>query len=130
MHIFPEELIEEVRDAIEPVVLLRLIDYRIETIQNVGQTIKSFCPIHREPIFRTLLIEVESYWSSSKDTDKDAQRIINKGEAFFNEGKISLAEFYLSEVKTLKSATKKMIQRSIDLLERIEIRKRGERNLR
>lgn len=60
MHIFPEELIEKIRAEIDPVQLLRMIDYRTETIQIIGQTIKAFCPIHREPIFRTLLVDSHS----------------------------------------------------------------------
>lgn len=60
MHIFPEDLIEKIRAEIDPERLLRMIDYRTETIQLIGQTIKAFCPIHREPIFRTLLIDTNT----------------------------------------------------------------------
>ena len=57
MSLFPENLIEEVRAALDAEAVLRLIDYRPETIQDAGDRIKCFCPIHRETIFRTLVIE-------------------------------------------------------------------------
>lgn len=60
MQIFPEDLIESIRAALEPEPLLRAINYRPETIQVIGHTIKSFCPIHRESIFRTLIIDSQS----------------------------------------------------------------------
>ncbi len=71
MHIFPEDLIEQIRVAIGPERLLELVDYRTEMIQHLGQTIKAYCPIHREPIFRTLLVDVESrtYRCSNKQCE-------------------------------------------------------------
>ncbi|MBM3333630.1 tetratricopeptide repeat protein, partial [Candidatus Sumerlaeota bacterium] len=35
----------------------KLINYRAETVQVAGDTIKSFCPIHQEQVFRTLFID-------------------------------------------------------------------------
>lgn len=58
----PKDLTQKIRDAVDPEALLRKINYRPETIQVAGPTIKAFCPIHREPVFRTLVIE-KSDWS-------------------------------------------------------------------
>jgi chromosomal replication initiator protein DnaA len=57
MSLFPETLIEQVRRALDAVEVLRLIDYRPETIQDAKGKIKCFCPIHRETIFRTLVVD-------------------------------------------------------------------------
>lgn len=57
MSIFPPKTIKEVHDALDVVELLRLIDYRTDTIQEIGTTVKCFCPIHKEHVFRTLILE-------------------------------------------------------------------------
>lgn len=57
MSLFPESLIEQVRQALDAGDVLLHIDYRPETIQDCGDRIKCFCPIHHETIFRTLVIE-------------------------------------------------------------------------
>ncbi len=62
MSRLPENLTQKIRKAVQPEELLRKINYRPETIQRAGQTVKSFCPIHRDPIFRTLVIDADA-WS-------------------------------------------------------------------
>ncbi|MEN6625271.1 MAG: DnaA/Hda family protein [Candidatus Sumerlaeia bacterium] len=57
MAIFPQTLVDEVRQALDGGAILRRIGYRPEMIQETGDSIKSFCPIHKETIFRTLLID-------------------------------------------------------------------------
>jgi chromosomal replication initiator protein DnaA len=57
MPIFPETLLAEVRNALDAEAVLRHINYRPEMIQDTGNAIKCFCPIHRETIFRTLLVD-------------------------------------------------------------------------
>jgi tetratricopeptide (TPR) repeat protein len=57
MSLFPEALIQQVRQALDAHAVLRLIDYRPETIQEAKGKIKCFCPIHHETIFRTLVID-------------------------------------------------------------------------
>ncbi len=57
MAIFPETLVDSVRDALGPEVILRRINYRPEMIQDAGDLIKCFCPLHRETVFRTLIVD-------------------------------------------------------------------------
>lgn len=56
MSIFPEKTIDEVLGAIQVSALLQRVNYRTDTIQEIGDTIKCFCPIHKEAVFRTLII--------------------------------------------------------------------------
>lgn len=56
MSIFPEKTIDEVLGALQVSALLQRVNYRTETVQEIGDTIKCFCPIHKEAVFRTLII--------------------------------------------------------------------------
>ncbi|GEM_PF-572895 len=56
MSIFPESTTKDVLAALEPQALLQLINYRTDTVQEIGDTIKCFCPIHQEHVFRTLIV--------------------------------------------------------------------------
>lgn len=60
MAIFPDTLIDNVRRQLDPEAILRRIDYLPEMINDTGRTIKCFCPIHKETIFRTLIIDKPS----------------------------------------------------------------------
>lgn len=60
MGIFPESLIEDVRRRLDAADVLRKINYRPEMIQNAGDGLKCFCPIHKETIFRTLLVDAKA----------------------------------------------------------------------
>ncbi|MBI1784903.1 tetratricopeptide repeat protein, partial [Candidatus Sumerlaeota bacterium] len=62
MALLPQDLTDKLRKAVDPEALLRKINYRTETIQAAGQTIKSFCPIHKDQIFRTFVVE-RDHWS-------------------------------------------------------------------
>jgi len=55
--IYPEETIRSLREKLEIIPVLKAINYRLDTIQEIGETVKCFCPIHREAVFRTLIIE-------------------------------------------------------------------------
>ncbi|MCE5229352.1 hypothetical protein LLG95_07115, partial [bacterium] len=57
MAIFPQTLIDDVREALDGAGIVRKIGYRPEMIQESSDAIKCFCPIHKETIFRTLLID-------------------------------------------------------------------------
>lgn len=56
MSIFPDKTIKDVLAAIEVGKFLQFVNYRTDTIQDAGDSIKCFCPIHREMVFRTLVI--------------------------------------------------------------------------
>lgn len=56
MSIFPEKTIKDVLKKLKPKDVLNAINYRTDTIQEASDTIKSFCPIHQEQVFRTLII--------------------------------------------------------------------------
>lgn len=49
--------IDELNASIIPRRLLELIDYQVDKLQESGETIRGFCPIHGEGVFRTLLID-------------------------------------------------------------------------
>ncbi|HPB31175.1 MAG TPA: tetratricopeptide repeat protein, partial [Candidatus Sumerlaeota bacterium] len=56
MSIYPEKTIRAVLDKLEAGPLLKLINYRTDTIQITGGTVKCFCPVHKEQVFHTLII--------------------------------------------------------------------------
>jgi len=56
MSIYPEKIIKEILDQLEVKTVLETISYRTDTIQEIGDVIKCFCPIHKEQVFRTLII--------------------------------------------------------------------------
>jgi len=56
MSIYPEKIIKDVLKKLDVKTVLKMIDYRTDTIQEIGDTIKCFCPIHKEQVFRTLII--------------------------------------------------------------------------
>ncbi len=60
MAIFPQTLIDDVRGGLDPAAILRRIGYRPDMIQDTPDAIKCFCPIHKETIFRTLVIDKRS----------------------------------------------------------------------
>jgi len=54
---YPENALRNLRDKIEILPLLKAINYRLDTIQEIGEGVKCFCPIHKEAVFRTLTID-------------------------------------------------------------------------
>ena len=52
-----EKVLETINSRIDGLDLLKLIDYRPDTIQEMGTTIKCFCPIHKERVFKSLLLD-------------------------------------------------------------------------
>ena len=60
MEVIPLELIEKVTAAAQPEDVIQKIGYRTDTVQKIGNTLKCFCPIHHEPNFRTLIVELGS----------------------------------------------------------------------
>jgi len=56
MSIYPEKIIKEIIDQIDVKAILETINYRLDTVQEIGDTVKCFCPIHKEQVFRTLII--------------------------------------------------------------------------
>ncbi|GAB4325142.1 MAG: hypothetical protein Kow0059_21030 [Candidatus Sumerlaeia bacterium] len=59
MSVFPQEKIREVLRHLDPSKLLHLINYHTDKIQDEGEKIRCFCPVHKEIVFRTLIIEKE-----------------------------------------------------------------------
>lgn len=57
MSIYPEKTIKEVMDKLDARTVLGAVNYRTDTIQEIGDTIKCFCPIHKEQVFRTLILK-------------------------------------------------------------------------
>ena len=55
--IYPQETLRALREKIEIKPILEAINYRLDTIQEIGETVKCYCPIHREAVFRTLIID-------------------------------------------------------------------------
>lgn len=52
------EDIQKLEKLIQIEDLLRVIDYRVETVQRGSEKWKCFCPIHQEKVFRSLVIDV------------------------------------------------------------------------
>ncbi len=62
MSLLPKDLTDKIRKTVDPEALLRKIGYRTETIQVSGPNVKSFCPIHKDQIFRTLVLD-RDHWN-------------------------------------------------------------------
>ena len=56
MRIFPDSSLIEINNALDPRRVLEFIGYKAEKIQDAGDTLRAFCPIHRENVFRTLVV--------------------------------------------------------------------------
>ena len=50
--------VDKVNNHLKAEEVLQEIGYRIETIHQQGDNIRCFCPIHKETIFRSLIIDV------------------------------------------------------------------------
>ncbi|RMH25559.1 MAG: AAA family ATPase [Candidatus Hydrogenedentota bacterium] len=57
MSPYSEKVIAEVNSQLDIRQLLELIGYRPDKLQESAETIRGFCPIHRETVFRTLIID-------------------------------------------------------------------------
>jgi tetratricopeptide (TPR) repeat protein len=53
--------LEEVNRQLDATTLLKRIAYATDRIQSVGDSIKAFCPIHRDARFRTLLVDQKKH---------------------------------------------------------------------
>src|SRR5438045_1469271 len=51
--------LEEVNERADPALLLERIGYATDKAQSVGDSIKAFCPIHRDTRFRALIIDTK-----------------------------------------------------------------------
>ncbi len=59
-NFFPQEIIDDVNSRLDIRLLMQSIDYRFEKYQENPKTAKGFCPIHREGLFRNLVIDRET----------------------------------------------------------------------
>lgn len=57
MALYPDYVIQEVNQRLDIRQLMETIDYKTNKLQEQGDTIRGFCPIHKESVFRTLVIE-------------------------------------------------------------------------
>lgn len=58
---YPTEIIDEVNRRLNVRKLMQAIDYRFDKYQEGPKAGKGFCPIHREGLFRNLLIDLETH---------------------------------------------------------------------
>jgi len=54
---YPQETIDEVNSRLDIRRLMQAIDYRFEKYQETAKGAKGYCPIHREGLFRNLVID-------------------------------------------------------------------------
>lgn len=59
MSVFPKEKIKEIHRHLETIKILGLINYHVDKIQDEGAKVRCFCPIHKEIVFRTLIVDKE-----------------------------------------------------------------------
>ncbi len=57
MSIYAEDVIKRVLSKLDPQEILQRINYRTTTIQKRDSQIRCFCPIHKEAVFRTLIVQ-------------------------------------------------------------------------
>ena len=50
-------IVQKVFQALDIVQVLRFLDYRTDTIQETSKSVRCFCPVHKEQIFRTYTFE-------------------------------------------------------------------------
>lgn len=55
-----QAITDDIQKALDARRILDLIDYRTDTIIETDSVVKSFCPIHGEMVFRTLLVDPDS----------------------------------------------------------------------
>ncbi|MBI5155474.1 tetratricopeptide repeat protein [Candidatus Poribacteria bacterium] len=58
--IYPDDVIRAVLSRLDALDVLEFLDYHPESIQRADGTIRCFCPIHQEDMFRTLTIDESS----------------------------------------------------------------------
>ncbi len=56
MSVYPETTLKSVLNKLNIMKMLELISYRTDTVQESEDTIRCYCPIHKEVVFRTLII--------------------------------------------------------------------------
>jgi chromosomal replication initiator protein DnaA len=57
--IYPPQVMEEVNRRIDIRRMMQVIDYKFEKYQDSAKTVKCYCPIHCEGLFRNLIIDKE-----------------------------------------------------------------------
>lgn len=88
------DLVQTVNDRLDPQTVLNLIDFHADKVQQAGDVLKAFCPIHKDSRFRSLLL----------DEERRAFRCTIKTCAGYHGG--SLVELYAAaqEVSVIKAA--------------------------
>src|SRR5690349_10246456 len=59
-NFYPPEILSEINKRLDVRRLMQSIDYRFDKYQDGPKTAKGFCPIHREGLFRNLVVDVEA----------------------------------------------------------------------
>lgn len=67
--IYPKTVLRKICGELDPLDLLEYIDFHPESIQRDGPRLRASCPIHRDSVFRTLLVEfaTSAYHCSKAD---------------------------------------------------------------
>lgn len=55
---FLDTILDEINEKIEPTKLIEKLNYFPEKSQIIGPSLKAFCPIHQEKVFRSLIIDI------------------------------------------------------------------------
>jgi tetratricopeptide (TPR) repeat protein len=53
-----EDAIRHINASIDPLLLVKTINYLADKMQVIGTTLKCFCPLHKETAFRSLIIDI------------------------------------------------------------------------
>lgn len=57
MGVYSEKVIRDVNEQLDPRAVLELIGYHTDKLQESAETFRGFCPVHRETVFRTLIVD-------------------------------------------------------------------------
>ncbi|MCX7045943.1 MAG: DnaA/Hda family protein [Candidatus Sumerlaeota bacterium] len=60
MSLFSKDIVKQVLAKLDARTILKIINYRHDTIQEAGGFVRCFCPIHKETVFRTLSIDSQT----------------------------------------------------------------------
>lgn len=107
---YPEEVVQQVNQRLDIRRLMQLIDYKFDKYQDSAKTVKCFCPIHCEGLFRNLIIDKEQCTFRCLYTQCEGSKGGNLVELFATARKVSFDE----ALRTIVESQDLSIQLPID----------------
>ncbi|NUN94761.1 MAG: hypothetical protein HUU16_01190, partial [Candidatus Omnitrophica bacterium] len=100
-----QKLLDAVCLQLDPEVALKKIGFRVDKVQRFGAQLRSFCPIHRDEVIRTLTIDVSKRTFRCSYGQCPGHKGGNLVELYAQARKIPLSEAALGWAQELKIPT-------------------------